>query len=55
MLVKLWYVVIDHMICHMIYTQPLPEHGVYTVFVDLGNTKIEVMCSGSAYIMYMYL
>lgn len=22
--------------------QPLPEHGVYTVFVNLGNTKIEV-------------
>ena len=22
--------------------QPLPEHGVYTVFVELGNTKIEV-------------
>ena len=21
---------------------PLKEHGVYTVFVDLGNTKIEV-------------
>lgn len=20
----------------------LPEHGVYTVFVELGNTKIEV-------------
>ncbi len=24
------------------HTQPLPEHGVYTVFVNLGNTKIEV-------------
>ena len=23
-------------------SQPLPEHGVYTVFVELGNTKIEV-------------
>jgi hypothetical protein len=22
---------------------PLKEHGVYTVFVDLGNTKIEVI------------
>lgn len=22
---------------------PLPEHGVYTVFVDLGNTKIELL------------
>ena len=22
--------------------QPLPEHGVYTVFIELGNTKIEV-------------
>ncbi len=21
---------------------PLKDHGVYTVFVDLGNTKIEV-------------
>lgn len=21
----------------------LPEHGVYTVFVDLGNTKIELL------------
>ena len=24
------------------YLQPLPEHGVYTVFVELGDTKIEV-------------
>ena len=22
--------------------QPQPEHGVYTVFVELGETKIEV-------------
>ena len=22
--------------------QPQPEHGVYTVFVELGDTKIEV-------------
>ncbi|KAL2916304.1 hypothetical protein HK105_204060 [Polyrhizophydium stewartii] len=22
---------------------PLPDHGVYTVFVDLGNTKIELL------------
>lgn len=22
---------------------PLPEHGVYTVFVELGNTKIELL------------
>jgi methylmalonyl-CoA/ethylmalonyl-CoA epimerase len=22
---------------------PLKEHGVYSVFVDLGNTKIEVI------------
>ena len=22
---------------------PLPEHGVYTVFVDLGNTKLELL------------
>lgn len=22
--------------------QPMPEHGVYTVFVQLNNTKIEV-------------
>ena len=22
---------------------PLPEHGVYTVFVNLGNTKIELL------------
>ncbi|KAI8930371.1 Glyoxalase/Bleomycin resistance protein/Dihydroxybiphenyl dioxygenase [Entophlyctis helioformis] len=22
---------------------PLPEHGVYTVFVDLGNTKFELL------------
>ncbi|XP_064389309.1 methylmalonyl-CoA epimerase, mitochondrial-like [Halichondria panicea] len=24
-------------------TMPLPEHGVYTVFVNLGNTKIELL------------
>ncbi|KAL8196961.1 UNVERIFIED_CONTAM: hypothetical protein K2H54_003542 [Gekko kuhli] len=24
-------------------TVPLPEHGVYTVFVDLGNTKLELL------------
>ncbi|KAJ6664284.1 hypothetical protein lerEdw1_008503 [Lerista edwardsae] len=24
-------------------TVPLPEHGVYTVFVELGNTKIELL------------
>ena len=24
------------------YWKALPEHGVYTVFVNLGNTKIEV-------------
>ncbi|XP_031572035.1 uncharacterized protein LOC116306131 [Actinia tenebrosa] len=24
-------------------SQALPEHGVYTVFVDLGNTKIELL------------
>ncbi|KAG0330478.1 hypothetical protein BGZ99_003049 [Dissophora globulifera] len=23
--------------------KPLPEHGVYTVFVELGNTKIELL------------
>ena len=23
--------------------EPQPEHGVYTVFVDLGNTKIELL------------
>lgn len=22
---------------------PLPEHGVYTVFVELGNTKLELL------------
>ncbi len=22
---------------------PLPDHGVYTVFVDLGNTKLELL------------
>ncbi|KAJ2414828.1 hypothetical protein GGF41_005726, partial [Coemansia sp. RSA 2531] len=22
---------------------PMPEHGVYTVFVELGNTKIELL------------
>ncbi len=29
--------------------QPMPEHGVYTVFVQLNNTKIEVCgcCSSS--------
>ncbi|KAI5619744.1 methylmalonyl-CoA epimerase, mitochondrial [Silurus asotus] len=24
-------------------TVPLPEHGVYTVFVELGNTKLELL------------
>ncbi|XP_053129160.1 methylmalonyl-CoA epimerase, mitochondrial isoform X2 [Hemicordylus capensis] len=24
-------------------TIPLPEHGVYTVFVELGNTKLELL------------
>ncbi|XP_071487283.1 methylmalonyl-CoA epimerase, mitochondrial-like [Diadema antillarum] len=24
-------------------TVPLPEHGVYTVFIDLGNTKLELL------------
>ncbi|KXJ25944.1 methylmalonyl-CoA epimerase, mitochondrial [Exaiptasia diaphana] len=24
-------------------SHPLPEHGVYTVFVELGNTKIELL------------
>lgn len=24
-------------------TLPLPEHGVYTVFVELGNTKLELL------------
>ncbi|XP_076148048.1 methylmalonyl-CoA epimerase, mitochondrial [Alosa pseudoharengus] len=24
-------------------TMPLPEHGVYTVFVELGNTKLELL------------
>uniref|UniRef100_A0A914BZ71 Methylmalonyl-CoA epimerase, mitochondrial n=1 Tax=Acrobeloides nanus TaxID=290746 RepID=A0A914BZ71_9BILA len=24
-------------------TVPLPEHGVYTVFVNFGNTKIELL------------
>ncbi|KXN73967.1 methylmalonyl CoA epimerase [Conidiobolus coronatus NRRL 28638] len=24
-------------------TQPLPEHGVYTVFINLGNTKLELL------------
>ncbi|XP_060115884.1 methylmalonyl-CoA epimerase, mitochondrial [Heteronotia binoei] len=24
-------------------TVPLPEHGVYTVFVDLGNAKLELL------------
>ena len=24
--------------------QPLPDHGVYTVFVKLDNTKLEVRC-----------
>ena len=23
--------------------QPLPEHGVYTVFVNLDNTKLELL------------
>ena len=27
---------------------PLPEHGVYTVFVNLGNTKIE-LCKTRVY------
>jgi len=29
------------MVTHHV-VQPLPDHGVTTVFVDLGNTKIEV-------------
>uniref|UniRef100_A0A8C5M1E2 Methylmalonyl-CoA epimerase, mitochondrial n=1 Tax=Leptobrachium leishanense TaxID=445787 RepID=A0A8C5M1E2_9ANUR len=24
-------------------TVPLPEHGVYTIFVELGNTKLELL------------
>lgn len=28
---------------HSLSFQPLPEHGVYTVFVELGNTKIELL------------
>lgn len=27
---------------HVMHMQPLPEHGVYTVFVELGETKLEV-------------
>ena len=27
-------------------SQPLPEHGVYTVFVELDNTKLEVRAVG---------
>ena len=23
--------------------KPQPDHGVYTVFIDLGNTKIELL------------
>ena len=23
--------------------QPLPEHGVYTVFIELDNTKLELL------------
>uniref|UniRef100_A0A8C1L146 Methylmalonyl-CoA epimerase, mitochondrial n=1 Tax=Cyprinus carpio TaxID=7962 RepID=A0A8C1L146_CYPCA len=28
---------------HISATVPLPEHGVYTVFVELGNTKLELL------------
>ncbi|OCT87004.1 hypothetical protein XELAEV_18020695mg [Xenopus laevis] len=28
---------------HVSETVPLPEHGVYTVFVELGNTKLELL------------
>ena len=27
-------------VCHIL--KPQPDHGVYTVFIELGNTKIEV-------------
>ena len=33
-----------------IHLQPLPEHGVYTVFVELGDTKIEVHLAHTQYI-----
>jgi hypothetical protein len=26
----------------LLYSQAQPEHGVYTVFINVGNTKIEV-------------
>ncbi|KAL7833442.1 hypothetical protein AOLI_G00284020 [Acnodon oligacanthus] len=28
---------------HVSAVVPLPEHGVYTVFVELGNTKLELL------------
>ncbi|XP_075064212.1 methylmalonyl-CoA epimerase, mitochondrial [Mixophyes fleayi] len=28
---------------HVSETVPLPEHGVYTIFVELGNTKLELL------------
>ncbi|XP_044294968.1 methylmalonyl-CoA epimerase, mitochondrial isoform X2 [Varanus komodoensis] len=28
---------------HVSEVTPLPEHGVYTVFVELGNTKLELL------------
>ena len=34
--------------------QALPEHGVYTVFVELGNTKIEVSWLGFCQIIAHY-
>lgn len=34
------------------FDQPLPDHGVYTVFIDLGNTKLELRKSEFWYIIY---
>ena len=34
--------------------QPLPEHGVYTVFVNLGNTKLEVRSHETIVVYYQH-